>query len=72
MVINWVYSTYEDRCYATWDGTSFAVAAFSGAIAYLRQNEEMSGDEAEAWLKIPPGERKALSGPAAMDDIRPA
>ena len=67
-----VYSTYEGRCYATWDGTSFAAAAVSGAIAYLRQNEDMSGDEAEAWLKIPPDERKALSGPAAMDDIRPA
>lgn len=66
-----VYSTYEGSGYATWDGTSFAAAAVSGAIAYLMQIEGMAAEEAEAWLKTPPTARKVLRGSAAMDDIRP-
>lgn len=66
-----VYSTYEDERYATWDGTSFAAAAVSGAIAYLMQTEGMAAEEAAAWLRTPPTARKGPQGAAAMDDIRP-
>jgi membrane-anchored mycosin MYCP len=66
-----VYSTYELKSYAHWDGTSFATPAVSGAIAYLMQSEGMSPDDAVAWLKTPPAARKAFPGSAAMDDIRP-
>lgn len=66
-----VYSTYELKSYAHWDGTSFATPAVSGAIAYLMQTERMSPDDAGTWLKTPPADRKAFPGSAAMDDIRP-
>jgi subtilase family protein len=66
-----VYSTYEIEGFAYWDGTSFAMPAVSGAIAYLMQTEGISPDDAGAWPKTPPAARKAFPGSAAMDDIRP-
>jgi len=66
-----VYSTYELGRYADWDGTSFAAAAVSGAIAYLMQTQGMLPGEAAAWLNTPPAARKPFPGSAAMDDIRP-
>ena len=66
-----IYSTYKASGYAFWNGTSFAAAAVSGAIAFLVQTQGIDASEAVDWLNTPPGSRKDPRVTAVIDDIGP-
>jgi membrane-anchored mycosin MYCP len=66
-----IFSTYRSSGYATWNGTSFAAAAVSGAIAFLVQTQRISPTAAVDRLKTPLGARTPSSADAVIADIGP-
>jgi hypothetical protein len=66
-----IYSTYKASGYATWNGTSFAAAAVSGAVARLMEATGMSAQNCVTWLKDPPSKRTGNEVSALMGDIGP-
>jgi membrane-anchored mycosin MYCP len=66
-----IWSTYRSSGYATWNGTSFAAAAVSGAIAFLVQTQRISPANAVKQLKTSLTARAPSSADAVIADIGP-
>jgi hypothetical protein len=62
-----VRSLFKASGYATWDGTSFAAAGVTGAIAHLVETGHMTAAQAVAVLQTPPSSRRQAAGGSVND-----
>jgi Subtilase family len=66
-----IHSLYKAGGYAVWNGTSFAAAAVSGAIAHLIETRNIGGKKALKVLRTPPTERRPADSYKTIHDIGP-
>jgi Subtilase family len=66
-----VRSLYKADGYAWWNGTSFAAAAVSGAVAHLVETEHISASAALDQLRERPPARKLAANSEVIADIGP-